>query len=133
MSSPGQRRGSCGHVMALCDLHTKCVRCREKGIGGDDCVLKNPAPFVRSLQKIRRHSWPPLSIKHVKNLARRKVTLPPTLLHLMSLYWVRLRGRVKAPVIEVKLLQRKLKRPLTSLPLRRNPASLQIYNQNYKL
>ena len=37
MSSPGQRRGSCGQVMALFDLHTKCARCREKGIGGDDC------------------------------------------------------------------------------------------------
>ena len=42
MSSPGQRRGSCGHVMALFDMHTKCARCREKGIGGDDCVLKKP-------------------------------------------------------------------------------------------
>ena len=40
MASPGQRRGSCGHVMALFDLHSKCARCREKGIGGDDCVLK---------------------------------------------------------------------------------------------
>ena len=28
--------------MALFDMHTKCARCREKGIGGDDCVLKKP-------------------------------------------------------------------------------------------
>ena len=33
MASPGQRRGSCGHAMALFDSHTKCARCREKGIG----------------------------------------------------------------------------------------------------
>ena len=49
VSSPGQRRGSCGHVMALFDLHTKCARCREKGIGGDDCVLKKPCSICEKL------------------------------------------------------------------------------------
>ena len=49
MSSPGQRRGSCGHVMALFDLHTKCACCREKGIGGDDCVLKKPCSICEKL------------------------------------------------------------------------------------
>ena len=43
MDSPGekkgQRRGSCGHVMAAFDLHKKCARCHDKGIG-DDLVLK---------------------------------------------------------------------------------------------
>ena len=42
MASPGdkkgQRGGSCGHVMALFDLHEKCARCREKLIGEDNCV-----------------------------------------------------------------------------------------------
>ena len=42
MDSPGekkvQRRGSCGHVMAAFDLHKKCARCRDKGIGDDPCV-----------------------------------------------------------------------------------------------
>ena len=46
MASPGdkkgQRRGSCGHVMALFDLHDKCVRCREKLIGEDNCVKDKP-------------------------------------------------------------------------------------------
>ena len=41
MSSPGQRRGSCGHAMANFDSHAFCARCREKGKGTDDCV-KNP-------------------------------------------------------------------------------------------
>ena len=41
MSSPGQRRGSCGHAMANFDSHAFCARCREKGKGSDDCV-KNP-------------------------------------------------------------------------------------------
>ena len=40
MSSPGQKRGSCGHVMALFDNHKKCARCREKGVGDDPCVKK---------------------------------------------------------------------------------------------
>ena len=46
MASPGdkkgQRRGSCGHVMALFDLHDKCARCREKLIGEDNCVKDKP-------------------------------------------------------------------------------------------
>ena len=40
MSSPGQKRGTCGHVMALFDSHKKCARCREKGVGDDPCVMK---------------------------------------------------------------------------------------------
>ena len=38
----GQRRGSCGHVMAIFDLHDKCARCREKLIGEDACVKDKP-------------------------------------------------------------------------------------------
>ena len=41
MSSPGQRRGGCGHTMANFDFHAFCARYREKGKGTDDCV-KNP-------------------------------------------------------------------------------------------
>ena len=41
MASPGQRRGKCGHAMALFDTHTHCERCREKGKGQDFCV-ENP-------------------------------------------------------------------------------------------
>ena len=40
MSSPGQKRGSCGHVMALFENHKKCTRCREKGVGDNPCVKK---------------------------------------------------------------------------------------------
>ena len=40
MASPGQKRGSCGHIMALFDARCKCARCREKGIGQDPCVEK---------------------------------------------------------------------------------------------
>ena len=54
MSSPGQRRGSCGHVMALFDMHTKCARCREKGIGGDDCVAKKPCSICDSFTEAQK-------------------------------------------------------------------------------
>ena len=40
MSSPGHRRGSCGHAMAGFDTHSKCARCRDKGLGNDPCVQK---------------------------------------------------------------------------------------------
>ena len=44
MASPGdkkgQRQGLCGHIMASFDLHKRCARCRDKGIGDDDCVEK---------------------------------------------------------------------------------------------
>ena len=54
MDSPGekkgQRRGSCGHVMAGFDFHKKCARCRDKGIGDDPlktnlviCVIPSSA------------------------------------------------------------------------------------------
>ena len=33
MSSPGQKRGTCGHVMPSFDGHMKCARCCDKGIG----------------------------------------------------------------------------------------------------
>ena len=40
MLSPGQKIGTCGHVMALFDSHKECARCREKGVGDDPCVKK---------------------------------------------------------------------------------------------
>ena len=38
MSSPGQKRGACGHAMASFDGHLSCARCRDKGKGKDTCV-----------------------------------------------------------------------------------------------
>ena len=49
MASPGdkkgQRKGSCGHIMAAFDSHDKCARCRDKRIGEDNCVLDRPCPI----------------------------------------------------------------------------------------
>ena len=38
MSSPGQKRGSCGHAMPSFDGHAFCARCRDKGKGKDPCM-----------------------------------------------------------------------------------------------
>ena len=38
MSSSGQNRGSCRHVMVLFNNHKKCARCRANGVGDDPCV-----------------------------------------------------------------------------------------------
>ena len=41
MSSPGQKHGGCGHLMAKFDTHSFCVRCRYKGKGPDPCISKS--------------------------------------------------------------------------------------------
>ena len=40
MTSLGQNRGGCGHLMAGFDSHSHCVRCHDKGKGQDPCVEK---------------------------------------------------------------------------------------------
>ena len=48
MSSPGQKRGSCGHVMAIFDNHKKCAHCREKGVGDNLCVKKQDCQICKA-------------------------------------------------------------------------------------
>ena len=48
MSSPGQKKGTCGHIMALFDGHLKCARCRNKGVGDDLCILKHDCPICKA-------------------------------------------------------------------------------------
>ena len=38
MSSPRQKRGNCGHAMAIFDGHAFCARCRERGKGEEPCI-----------------------------------------------------------------------------------------------
>ena len=42
MSSPGQKRGGCGHLMVGFDTYSYCARCRDKGKGPEPCV-ENPS------------------------------------------------------------------------------------------
>ena len=48
MSSQGQKRCTCGQVMAIFDGHLKCARCRDKGVGEDNCVLKKDCPICKA-------------------------------------------------------------------------------------
>ena len=58
MASPGekkgQRKGSCGHIMAAFDSHDKCARCRDKRIGEDNCVLEKPCPICDRFSDTQR-------------------------------------------------------------------------------
>ena len=53
MSSPGQRQGSCSHAMAGLNSHSKCARCRDKGVGDDPCVLKKYCDVCKGFTLIR--------------------------------------------------------------------------------
>ena len=49
MTSPGQRKGACGHIMASFDKHSRCARCRDKGLGDDPCIKKLHCDFCELL------------------------------------------------------------------------------------
>ena len=54
MASPGQRRGTCGHVMAGFDLHKKCARCRDEKLGDDPCVRDKDCPVCDNLTEVQK-------------------------------------------------------------------------------
>ena len=47
MSSLRQKRGTCGHIMAVFDGHLKCTRSRDKGVGDNPCVLKKDCSICK--------------------------------------------------------------------------------------
>ena len=79
MSSPGQKRGTCGHVMALFDSHKKCGICREKGVGERNLIARS----VRASPLLKFNNWPPRPTNPGKNVESRRrrqklpVVLPP--------------------------------------------------------
>ena len=54
MSSPSQKHGSCGHIMASFDSHSFCARCREKGKGSDPYTSKNDCNSCNLLTEEQR-------------------------------------------------------------------------------
>ena len=54
MSSPSQKHGSCGHIMASFDSHSFCAHCREKGKGSDPCISHNDCTACNSLTEDQR-------------------------------------------------------------------------------
>ena len=69
MSSPGQKRGNCGHAMASFDGHSFCARCREKGKDTrvesptsecKFCILLTPeqkAQLATPSYKLKKEKW----------------------------------------------------------------------------
>ena len=54
MSSPSQKHGSCGHIMASFDSHCFCARGREKGKGSDPCISHLDCNACNSLTEEQR-------------------------------------------------------------------------------
>ena len=79
MSSPGQKRGTCGHVMAIFDGHLKCARCQDKGlVGEDNCVLKKDCPICKAFtpEQIQQLATP--TYRGRKNKEKKMVSSSPT-------------------------------------------------------
>ena len=78
ISSPGQKRGTCGHVMALFDGHLKCARCRDKGVGEDNCVLKKDCPICKTItpEQVQQLATP--TYRDRKNKEKKMVSSSPT-------------------------------------------------------
>ena len=76
--SPGQKRGTCGHVMAIFDGHLKCARCQDKGVGEDNCVLKKDCPICKAFtpEQIQQLATP--TYKERKNKDKKIVLSSPT-------------------------------------------------------
>ena len=72
MSSPGQKRGSCGHVMALFDNHKKCARCRDKGVGDDPCVKKLDCSVCKAFTPAQIHQLATPTYKERKERSSQK-------------------------------------------------------------
>ena len=78
MSSPAQKHGSCGHIMASFDSHTFCVRCREKDKGSGPCVSKNGCNSCNILSEDQRLqlSTPSYRLKKEKGDLKKSTDTP---------------------------------------------------------
>ena len=82
MSSPSQRRGGCGHMMAGFDPHSHCARCRDKKKGKDPCVEKpdSACKLCDSLspEQLAQLSTPSYKLKKEKREARSTPSKEPS-------------------------------------------------------
>ena len=78
MSSPGQKHGGCGHLMASFDTHSFCARCREKSKGPDPCVSKRDCQACNILTEDQRLqlSTPSYRIKKEKRESKKQGNTP---------------------------------------------------------
>ena len=78
VSSPSQKHGSCGHIMASFDSHCFCARCREKGKGSDPCISHLDCNACNSLTEEQRIqlSTPSYRIKKEKRDSKKVSDTP---------------------------------------------------------
>ena len=78
MASPGQRKGACGHIMANFDPHSRCARCRDKGLGDDPCVLKLSCEFCDNLspEQLLQLSTPTYKLRKEKLKSKESLVDP---------------------------------------------------------
>ena len=86
MASHGQRKGTCGHIMASFDQHSRCVHCRDKGHGDDACVKKLPCEFcdLLSPEQVLQLSTPTYKLRKEKKQERESLIDPSAVTVLSS-------------------------------------------------
>ena len=78
--SQGQKRGTCGHVMARFDGHKKCPRCRDKGVEEDYCVLKKDCSICKGFNPEQIHQLSTPTYRELRNKEKLVLYSPaPTL------------------------------------------------------
>ena len=81
MASPGQKRGTCGHIVALIDAHSKCARCHEKGLGTDNCVQNKDCEICSTFTVEQKKQLATITYRACKE-HQKKASSPPSHPHL---------------------------------------------------
>ena len=78
MSSPGQKRGSCGHAMVSFDGHSFCAHCRDKGKDPRIETPANDCKFCLALtpEQLAQLATPSYKLKKEKPEARKLEATP---------------------------------------------------------
>ena len=78
MASPGQRKGACGHIMASFDRHSRCARCRDKGLGEDPCISKLPCEYCKLLtpEQVIQLATPTYKLRKEKEKSKKTLVDP---------------------------------------------------------
>ena len=130
MSSPSQRRGGCGHMMAGFDQHSVCARCHDRKKGSDPCVETSPAACMHCdslfAEQKEQLSTPSYKLKKEKRDAKSSTpakdidTLSPTLVDpaLVSVVGVvdgQSYSALSGPVEKKKKLDKKVEKKSSSV------------------
>ena len=78
MASPGQWKGACGHIMASFDKHSRCARCRDKGLGDDPCISKLPCEYCKLLtpEQVIQLATPTYKLRKEKQKSKKSLVDP---------------------------------------------------------